>query len=385
MVVSQSRRWALPALIILLVAVVAGLFLVAREFASPEQQAAQTSAPAQTPATARVESRRLVDKVRARGTFVAGSPVAVALAPGDGGDVVTHAPLSAGDSVASGSVLIEVAGAPVLALRAPFSPYRDVRVGDRGRDVATVKNGFKDLGYKMSQGASMTEADMGRVSQHVSKLGYTLPTEDITNPASASPASAAPTATASPPPTRTRAFLPKSWWVGIKTLPARVASTGPGVGAHVSDTKKPIELSMGAPLLRVTLPALATVNEGTTVRFTGADEKAPQTWTTAEVEPASDAEAADNVVLLTLKPAPPASLVAAAGVVELGSGTTAKVNSVPITALVTNAEGRPSVMLHTDAGPTPIAVEPGQQANGWVEIRTDDERIQPGAVVELGG
>lgn len=60
--------------------------------------------------------------------------------------VVTAHYLEAGARVESGMPVIEISGRPLIALHLPFDLYRDLTVGDSGRDVRVVQEALRALG-----------------------------------------------------------------------------------------------------------------------------------------------------------------------------------------------------------------------------------------------
>ena len=58
-----------------------------------------------------------------------------------------------GDKVGCGDVLYRVDDDPVLLLCGTVPAYRDLRSGDRGKDVRQLKRNLRALGYDIDQGA----------------------------------------------------------------------------------------------------------------------------------------------------------------------------------------------------------------------------------------
>lgn len=116
---------------------------------SPAQAAAETAPPPADVLTAPVEKRVLTSSVILRGTVVAGQTVDVTPSgAGEGGSpVVTKLPLSSGSSVRAGTLLAEVSGRPVIALRGTLPVYRDLKPGSEGADVTQLQRSLRDLGH----------------------------------------------------------------------------------------------------------------------------------------------------------------------------------------------------------------------------------------------
>ncbi|WP_409470228.1 peptidoglycan-binding protein [Streptomyces sp. HC307] len=116
---------------------------------SPAQAAAETAPPPADVLTAPVERRVLTSSVILRGTVLADQTVDVTpSAGGEGGSpVVTKLPLSSGSDVRAGTLLAEVSGRPVFALRGALPVYRDLKPGSEGDDVAQLQDSLAELGH----------------------------------------------------------------------------------------------------------------------------------------------------------------------------------------------------------------------------------------------
>lgn len=114
---------------------------------SPQQQAAEAAGPAPTTMTAAVEKRVLQQTSVLRGKVVGGRTVEVTPGTTEGRQaVVTAVRVKAGSEVPSGSVVLEVAGRPLIALPGAAPAYRDLRPGMRGEDVRQLQAALKELG-----------------------------------------------------------------------------------------------------------------------------------------------------------------------------------------------------------------------------------------------
>ncbi|KQV21762.1 hypothetical protein ASE03_15845 [Kitasatospora sp. Root187] len=130
------------------VAVAAGGLSASAWVKSPQERAAEAAAPSPSVLTAAVERRVLRQSVVLRGEVVAGQSFEVTPnAKGGGKSVVTAVRVKAGDPVASGSVLLEVGGRPLIALPGAKPAFRDLRPGYTGDDVRQLQSALKSLGY----------------------------------------------------------------------------------------------------------------------------------------------------------------------------------------------------------------------------------------------
>src|SRR6478609_2394242 len=142
----SSRTFRIGLVVVLLVTI-AGL-VAPRWVRSPAQVAADRAAPELPPATAVVERRVLTATVVVRGTVSSERRAdVVAVAAAGGRAVVTGLRVRAGERVASGRVLVEVSGRPVILLEGRLPAYRDLRTGAFGPDVAQLQSALHRLGY----------------------------------------------------------------------------------------------------------------------------------------------------------------------------------------------------------------------------------------------
>ncbi|WP_244888749.1 peptidoglycan-binding protein [Streptomyces purpureus] len=118
---------------------------------SPAQALADSKAPPPSVLSAPVERRVLRDSVILRGTVAAEQSMDVTPAGGvgEGAAVVTKVPVSTGQSLKHGQVILEVSGRPVVALQGALPVYRDLKPGADGADVAQLQKALADLGHGM--------------------------------------------------------------------------------------------------------------------------------------------------------------------------------------------------------------------------------------------
>lgn len=94
-------------------------------------------------------------------------------APRDG--VLTATACEAGGTLASGGTSFAVDGAPLLSLHTAVPLFRDLRVGDRGPDVAAVAAELERLGYGASAGDTFTALDLAAVRALLDAIGGSAP------------------------------------------------------------------------------------------------------------------------------------------------------------------------------------------------------------------
>ncbi|MFC9029706.1 efflux RND transporter periplasmic adaptor subunit [Streptomyces arboris] len=146
---ARRRRWVV-AVVVGAVALSGAGVAASQVIKSPAQAVAEAGPPPMDVLVARVEKRVLRDTVIVRGTATAGQTVRITPVMGGEGagtPVVTKLPLSAGDRVTAGRVLLEVSGRPVFALAGALPVYRDLKPGATGDDVRQVQKALAARGH----------------------------------------------------------------------------------------------------------------------------------------------------------------------------------------------------------------------------------------------
>ncbi|MEU8003928.1 hypothetical protein AB0B66_22455 [Catellatospora sp. NPDC049111] len=198
---------------------------------TPSQRAAQAAPPEPSVVTAPVKRGRLADETVVEGRLQRAVTVNVpAPAAVDGGArlVVTRLAKKVGASVASGDVLLEVSGRPMLVLRGSFPAYRDLKHGMTGPDVKQLQEALRPRYGTPRTGRfdSRTEADLRRLYVRV---GYEPAFAEVQ--AAASPAPVAGT----PAPTR-QVILPAGEVVFVPSLPVQISALPARVGGAAEGT-----------------------------------------------------------------------------------------------------------------------------------------------------
>lgn len=153
------------------VAVVVGLAVVAGILILRDADDGSAAEVGATRVTAAVERRALEAVLTLPGTYHLDGPMSVRVP--EGGDasrrVVTSVPFSVGDRVTAGSMVIEVNYRPVLLLQSALPPYRDLRPGTIGPDVANIQAGLRSLGHEIPEEETAT---FGPVTQDAVRAVY---------------------------------------------------------------------------------------------------------------------------------------------------------------------------------------------------------------------
>ena len=227
----KALRPVVLGMVMLLVASggVAGGWLVAEAFQSPEQIAAQSSPPPPSVITAEVTEGDLGEEITLRATVQLSNQEQVRL-PADAADVVTEVPVGIGSEIAAGTVVSEVNGAPVFALPGEFPFYRDLRLGDSGPDVRMLQQALTAAGRSVEDDGTFGHGTASAVRWLYDTRGYVAPT------------SAADGGTVQPPPEESETD----------------DSSGADQPASVSTSPVYPYLPLGAAIITGNLPAVAS-------------------------------------------------------------------------------------------------------------------------------
>ncbi|WP_258047435.1 peptidoglycan-binding protein [Streptomyces sp. SM13] len=173
---SVRRRWAGGVVVgaVVLSTLSVG---IGQQIKSPAQAIADSSPPAPSVLTSPVEYRVLETSVMLRGTVTAAQSVDVTPtggAPGAASAVVTKQPVSVGQDVRAGQLLLEVSGRPVVALKGSLPVYRDLKPGADGDDVAQLQSALQALGHHISgdRRGHFGAGTKSALTDFYKKLGY---------------------------------------------------------------------------------------------------------------------------------------------------------------------------------------------------------------------
>lgn len=159
-------------------ALLAGL-LLGSFVVSPAQLAADAAPPEAGLITVPVERRILSNDVVIRGDAEYADSVEVTLETGDlgGPAIVTGQVPEPGDILAPGSLVIEVAGRPVIALSGDLPVFRTLRAGVAGPDVLQLKEALAELGIEVGNRDSdaYDAATAAAVRELYASVGYPAP------------------------------------------------------------------------------------------------------------------------------------------------------------------------------------------------------------------
>ncbi|MEU5156571.1 hypothetical protein [Glycomyces sp. NPDC021274] len=139
---------------------------------TPAQRAEETAAPDDSVITVRVDQDQLIDtldfdaELNRTGDFEIPAP---ANAP-EGAEtaLASKLPLEVGDEVKAGTVLLEVSGRPMIALKGAVPAYRDLQEGDTGPDVEQLQLALQQIYGTPKTGKfdARTIADVKKLYDH---------------------------------------------------------------------------------------------------------------------------------------------------------------------------------------------------------------------------
>lgn len=143
---SATRRVVATIAAVSVLSIVIG-FTAALFIRSPAQVAADSSPPPRTALLAEVEEGKIAQSLLAQAVVSLGNTIELSPAAGGLADpIITATPLAVGSSVAPGSVLLEIADRPLLLLPGDVPLIRDLRRGDKGRDVERLQSSLAYFG-----------------------------------------------------------------------------------------------------------------------------------------------------------------------------------------------------------------------------------------------
>nr|WP_238994274.1 peptidoglycan-binding domain-containing protein [Actinomyces sp. 565] len=439
------RHWLVVLVVVALVSGTAGI-ATGLLLKSPADLAASAEAPTPSLITADVDERVLVDSFEIDTELV--SEQTISVGPNgqaqQGGDsdkesdddagagatsgngsttaVVTKVPVSVGDTVSAGAVVLELSGRPIIALKGDIPSYRDLAPGASGPDVTQLQQALVAQGLLSDSAVDGTygSATSAAVSQLYSYLGYTAASTDggsgedakalrnaraavrqAQDAVTAAEQEEGPTSADSTSLTTARAeladaqadladtearigvVLPRSEVVFVPEGSATVLSVSGQVGREAQQAV--VSLGSGDLVLRGKTVAgqAAELRVGATANVDALGDGAACSVTALD---AADSGRTQVTVGCDtdLDPAALAGTVTARLIRE-STGTS--VLCVPIGAVSERADGTTTVITLTGTDTlTRVEVTVGLEADGYVEIRPNDpDAITRDSVVIVGG
>jgi hypothetical protein len=385
-----------PKRVILLVvgiAVVAGAggWFVGTRVRSPADAAAAHQPPPASLVTVPVERKTLRSAVVAQGTVAYGAPSPLQLTGTVGGaegtQLITKAP-SAGATLKQGDVALEVSGRPVFVLTGIVPMYRTLALGAKGDDVRQLQKALKALGISSPVNGTFDTATVTAVKKLYTRAGY----DPIAAPADPAQVSV---------PSGEVLFLPRLP-IRMDTVTGKAGGTATGQIGTVTDSTVVVQATLpvsDAQLLHAGLAAAFQLPDGTQLPgkldALGRDASAPAPQSTPQSgshdAPAApdDAGSGPPVTPLRFTATDPAALAPFSGqalkiTVEVGT-TGGDVLTVPVAAVVTNADGHARVHVQAAEGATrDVQVTLGLTAQGLVQVTPEGGPLEAGDRVVVG-
>ena len=307
--------------------------------------------------------------------------------------VITNTPARAGSTITPSDVVVEISGRPVVFLRMPFPLYRDLHVGDQGRDVAALQRALADIdlygGAVDGRFGSGTQAAVARL---YATINVSAPLEEAA--AAGSPVDASPAGVASPEGPNgtsgdarsgnaaTRTWLPMQEVLAADFPTLTLVSVAP-VGTTLGEqTPQAAQLRGGSPTVeaRVGIADKALFEVGQAVRLASAGDSSRalsgEVVKVGDFVAGSDSEVAGHDVVFSATDAgdgwrddEPVFVTRA------GESTEARpVLAVPMTALREDDEGTFVMLVETGKAQARrrLPVTLGAQAEGWAEVTGGD-------------
>jgi hypothetical protein len=370
----RRRRIILLGVVALVVIAAATAVVLSTQIKSPAEQAAQTSPPALTVLTARVQDTVVTATVLAQGVVRPPAEVSPANIGGAGGNasdqnvqpIVTRIFRRRGSTVGQGTVLLEVAGQPFFVLQGTVPAYRNLQPGETGQDVAQLQDDMESLGYATGSDPSgfFGAGTSAAVKAFYKGIGYSP--QRLTN---------GPKADRGP-------VVPLGQYTFVPRLPARIASLSATVGQPVSASA--LTLAIGNPIISGQLSPVDVrlVRPGMSVTITepGTGVTIPGRVTSVSDITASKASISGGLYVrmgIRSRSPMPMSLVGQdVSLTIVAAHSSGAVLAVPEAAVFANANGSTYVTKLAGSTAVRVQVRVGISGGGMLQVTP----VQPGAL-----
>ncbi len=318
--------------------------------------------------TAPVRVGQVRDVVTGSARVRSGESVAVPApaAVGDSLPIVTAWPARVGSAQPAGSVLVEVAGRPVIVLAGSFPAYRSLAVGARGPDVEQLRAALAELGYETGSADVFDRGLAEDVASLYESAGYD-PVGPDGQPLQSQRA-------------WRRLVVPRGELLFVPRLPltlqeraAEVGTVADGPVGWLGSADVQLRAVVSATQrsrVAVGDPAWVMLTDGTRVRGEVALEQE---------------NSRGGALLIQTRHALPLGLEGLAGQVSiLVEQSPPNSLVVPVTALREDASGNAWVRVSDGETATDVDVRVLTSAGGRVAIEPTSDELRPGDLVELG-
>ncbi|MEF3323335.1 hypothetical protein PV375_06565 [Gulosibacter sp. GYB002] len=182
---------------------------------------------------ARVEKRPLAASVTFYGNITESESHALVPTQLPEAAVVTESPLSSSDRIGSATFIGAIANTPVFAFSGELAMYRDLAANDTGEDVRLLQLAFISAGFDIEANGWVDWATLDAAAQLFDRVGFSLPTREITAPSTVEPESDGDAETQREQPAQREPYIPAMAFVAIPGDSALVISAA-GVGDVIS-------------------------------------------------------------------------------------------------------------------------------------------------------
>ncbi|TQL76451.1 hypothetical protein FB566_1981 [Stackebrandtia endophytica] len=406
-------------LVMLLCLVLTGAaFLAGQWIKSPEQRAAEAAPPAPTMLTVPIEERVLSDTVAVRGVVEAERSIEVVPGAAAGAQrlIVSGVRVSVGDTIRSGEVLAVVSGRPIIVLRGAIPSYRDLVPGAEGEDVTQLQDALRSNGSTINDPTghygSSTQAGVAALYD---AAGFTIAranadedallrdarntltsaqqslTEAEALPEDERPDLAALRREVSEAQTAlddleavTGAALPMNEVVFVPEFPAEVTAVSARAGEPVVEGEAMVVLSGGKLVARGQvnrLDAEALTLDMPVSLLNGTEELTGTLSAIAEAQSSGETGGPPQFEVTVDADFPEEWSAADLRMTVIVSQTETEVLVVPITAIFSKADGKPTVVRLRDGQRESINVTVGATGDGYVEIASPELSVGDQVVV----
>jgi peptidoglycan hydrolase-like protein with peptidoglycan-binding domain len=376
---------------------------------SPQQIAAQASAPPLTVTTAAVLSQVLTSSVQMRGTvypsvqydvYVSapssgsspGTAGASSVSASSGAGASTGAvyisglEVAAGDTIRNGEQLAELDGEPLFVLRGSVPAWRDLVPGESGPDVTELQNALASLGYYDDGDTPgyFGPATGDAVSAYYEHLGYAAPSSGgvpaadvVFLPSLPATVVAVNGAAGQQPGQPFLELAPRGSLALTGQLPpAYAGQVRPGLKVTIYDEVTGIHATgtvanLGPATINVPAGTVVDIGNGA-ASAASASSSSPASSGSSSSSGSSNSSGATTFIPLAVAPSAPlaAALNGENVLVTVVTGQTeGPVLSVPVAAIVTSASGTSYVtVVGAHGAQTDVPVTPGISENGYVQV-----------------
>lgn len=173
---AKPDRWSRPSLLRLAVVMAVGVLCAGLGAGAMRlmQPAAASGSAEPITVTVAVQQGPLTESVTARANITYRNSTAIDLSTLSS-EVITDVAVKQGDTVAEGARLVDIAERPVIVLAGPIPMYRDLQLGDHGKDVAQLNAALKRQGYEAPGGDQYTANTAKALVSLYGRLGYASP------------------------------------------------------------------------------------------------------------------------------------------------------------------------------------------------------------------